>query len=275
MNAKPHDLLLIGTFADATRLSLKALRLYDQLGILKPVYTDPQSGYRYYHASQFPAARLVRTMREMDMPLALIRQVMAAPPAEAEGLVRAAYAAMQRRFDRTRHLLPDLIHRIHTQGEITPMTYPVEVKSVPARPLLSVSKRVRVGELDATIGAALSLLYERAAALGAQVIDPPFGIYHGRIDENEDGPLQICVALDHPVTGTPEVEAGELPAGRVAAVILNGADCDFPRILAGYDAVADWIHQQGYEFAGDPREIWYSPPGATATMGIEWPFRER
>ena len=48
------DLLSIGTFANMTRLSIKALRLYDQLGILQPLHVDPQSGYRYYGVDQVP-----------------------------------------------------------------------------------------------------------------------------------------------------------------------------------------------------------------------------
>jgi len=45
---QPKDLLSIGSFANMTRLSIKALRLYDELDILKPLHIDPQSGYRYY-----------------------------------------------------------------------------------------------------------------------------------------------------------------------------------------------------------------------------------
>jgi DNA-binding transcriptional MerR regulator len=67
-------------FADLTRLSIKALRLYDQLGILAPLHIDPQTGYRYYGVEQLSSARMIRTMRDMDMPLATIRRMLAVIP---------------------------------------------------------------------------------------------------------------------------------------------------------------------------------------------------
>src|SRR5215470_377028 len=74
------NLLAIGDFARMTRLSIKALRLYDQLGLLQPLHVDPQTGYRYYGVEQLSSARMIRNMREMDMPLATVRQVLAALP---------------------------------------------------------------------------------------------------------------------------------------------------------------------------------------------------
>ena len=62
------DLFSIGAFADLTRLSIKALRLYDQLDILRPHHIDPKSGYRFYETDQLFSARLIRSMRDMDMP---------------------------------------------------------------------------------------------------------------------------------------------------------------------------------------------------------------
>src|SRR5690348_8370260 len=67
------ELFSTGTFADLTRLSLKALRLYNQLDLLRPVHIDPQTGYRYYAPDQLPRARMIRNLRDMDMPLADIR----------------------------------------------------------------------------------------------------------------------------------------------------------------------------------------------------------
>ena len=56
-------LLTIGEFARASRLSPKALRLYDELGLLRPVRVDEYSGYRYYSPDQLDQARLVAWLR--------------------------------------------------------------------------------------------------------------------------------------------------------------------------------------------------------------------
>lgn len=69
------QLLTIGAFAARARLSPKALRLYDELGLLPPAAVDPSSGYRYYDPAQLERARLVAWLRRLGMPLARIRVV--------------------------------------------------------------------------------------------------------------------------------------------------------------------------------------------------------
>ncbi|GAA2762296.1 hypothetical protein GCM10010103_13370 [Streptomyces paradoxus] len=68
-------MLTIGAFARACRLSPKALRLYDELDLLRPARVDPDTGYRYYAAGQLEGARLVAWLRRLGMPLAEIRRV--------------------------------------------------------------------------------------------------------------------------------------------------------------------------------------------------------
>ncbi|WP_069625406.1 MerR family transcriptional regulator [Streptomyces niveus] len=87
--------LTIGAFARASRLSPKALRLYDELGLLAPARVDGTTGYRYYVEAQLPRARLVAWLRRVGMPLARIGEVCdlyeTDPP--AAGLVIGAYWA--------------------------------------------------------------------------------------------------------------------------------------------------------------------------------------
>ena len=81
-------LLTIGGFAEAAHLTPKALRLYDQLGLLPPAAVDPESGYRFYEPDQLEQARLIAQLRRIGMPLAEIRQVCALEPAAAAEAVR-------------------------------------------------------------------------------------------------------------------------------------------------------------------------------------------
>ncbi|NES14512.1 MULTISPECIES: MerR family transcriptional regulator [Micromonospora] len=69
------ELLTIGAFARAARLTPKALRLYDELGLLAPAAVDPHSGYRYYEPAQLDRARLIAALRRAGMPLAEIHTV--------------------------------------------------------------------------------------------------------------------------------------------------------------------------------------------------------
>ncbi|MFR9778568.1 MerR family transcriptional regulator [Micromonospora sp. MS34] len=83
------ELLTIGSFARAARLTPKALRLYDELGLLPPAAVDPHSGYRYYEPAQLDRARLIATLRRAGMPLAEIRAVCGLRPAAAAEAVDA------------------------------------------------------------------------------------------------------------------------------------------------------------------------------------------
>jgi protein phosphatase len=82
-------LLSSGEFARASGLSRKALRLYDELGLLPPARVDPYSGYRFYAPAQLEQARLVAWLRRLGMPLAAIRAILAKPPAAAAEQVSA------------------------------------------------------------------------------------------------------------------------------------------------------------------------------------------
>ncbi|MGW5555802.1 MerR family transcriptional regulator [Micromonospora sp. NPDC003944] len=80
-------LMTIGAFARAARLTPKALRLYDRVGLLVPAAVDPESGYRLYDAVQVPVARLVAQLRRLGMPLATVRVVCALEPAAAAAAI--------------------------------------------------------------------------------------------------------------------------------------------------------------------------------------------
>lgn len=270
MEPTRDNLLPIGSFARATQLSLKALRLYAQLGLLTPHYTDPESSYRYYHADQFHTARLIRLMREIDMPLATIRQVLAAAPTQAESLVREYGYELEARAALARRLAPSLIATVRKEART--MTLDVTMREAAAQPILSITSHVKVDQLSQTIGTSLQTLYAFAQQHGFTATEAPFGIYHGPINHQENGPIEVCVPIDQAGVGTDTVAARELPGGRLATVTLIGDQCAFPAILQGYDAVHDWISSNGYAMTDAPREIWHSSPGENARMEIAWPF---
>src|SRR5215218_544427 len=88
-------LLTIGAFARASRLSPKALRLYDELGLLSPARVDPVTGYRFYAPGQLEQARLVAWLRRLGMPLARIQRVCGLDPAAAAREVRSYWAGVE------------------------------------------------------------------------------------------------------------------------------------------------------------------------------------
>lgn len=79
------QLLTVGEFSRLTHLTVKALHHYHESGVLEPAAVDPFTGYRYYGPDQLPAAHLVRRLREVRMPLAEVRALLAAPRRGDEG----------------------------------------------------------------------------------------------------------------------------------------------------------------------------------------------
>ena len=114
------DLLTIGAFARASRLSPKALRLYDSLGLLAPAHVDEVSGYRFYRPDQLEQARLVAWLRRLGMPLAQIQTVLAADTsARAAEQIAAYWAETEAEFVARQDLAAHLIS--YLSGEETTM----------------------------------------------------------------------------------------------------------------------------------------------------------
>ncbi|MFE7749461.1 protein phosphatase 2C domain-containing protein [Streptomyces sp. NPDC057428] len=105
-------LLTIGTFAKASRLSPKALRLYDELGLLTPARVDPVSGYRLYAPEQLDQARLVAWLRRLGMPLARIQHVNTLESAAATQEIRAFWAEVEADTAARRDLASFLINHL-------------------------------------------------------------------------------------------------------------------------------------------------------------------
>ena len=71
--------LTVGEFARITHLSVKTLRHYHQVGLLEPAEVNPDTGYRYYTVAQIPTVQVIRRLRDLEMPVADVKAVLAAP----------------------------------------------------------------------------------------------------------------------------------------------------------------------------------------------------
>jgi serine/threonine protein phosphatase PrpC len=120
------ELLTIGEFSRASRLSAKALRLYDELGLLRPVVVDPGNGYRRYAPGQLERARLVAWLRRIGMPLAEIRSVVELPATQAADTVRDYWRRVEVDTEAKRRLAADLVE--YLSGKDTSMSTALAVK---------------------------------------------------------------------------------------------------------------------------------------------------
>ncbi|MEX0427950.1 MerR family transcriptional regulator [Nocardioides sp. DS6] len=109
---RPGELMAIGDFARASGLTPKALRLYDDLGLLRPTRVDAFTGYRWYAPRQLEAARLVASLRLVGMPLARIQTVIGLPPARAAEELESYWRQVEADTASRRQVVSDLLARL-------------------------------------------------------------------------------------------------------------------------------------------------------------------
>ncbi|MEU1657509.1 MerR family transcriptional regulator [Streptomyces griseofuscus] len=266
MTSVHEDLLTIGAFAARARLSAKALRLYDRLGLLAPAYVDGASGYRYYRAAQVERARLVALLRQLDMPLARIAEVAGAEGTEAARLLGAYWADVEARVAGQRTLAEYLRGRLSGRSDEMYGKFAVETVDVPARVVITESRHTLADELPAWIGAALGRLEAAAQECGG-VVAAPFVVYHAEVSMESDGPAQACVPVADEAAARAwagrqgrgrETGVRVEPAARLAYVRITKAQVAHPQILAAFEAVEEWLGQEGLEPAGPCREIYFA-----------------
>ncbi|MET8841785.1 MerR family transcriptional regulator [Streptomyces rubiginosohelvolus] len=110
------ELVTIGEFARLSRLSAKALRRYDELGLLRPALVDQVNGYRYYDPAQVEGARLVAWLRRIGMPLNRIGRVVALDAGAAAGEIRAYWARVEAETAARRDLAMYLVDHLSAEG---------------------------------------------------------------------------------------------------------------------------------------------------------------
>lgn len=251
-------LLTIGTFGRRSRLSVKALRLYDRTGLLVPAAVDPRTGYRRYRESQLLRARLIVMMRRAGIPLAQVAEIVSAPGLDGADLLAAYWAETERRFGVQRELVSRLRDSLLSGTSPVPAGgYAVRERDVPARLVLTEKRSLRITELKQWLPEALHRLASTAASHGGLDGDV-FAVFHGEVNEDSDGPVEACAPVACPA---------ELPAGaavrleaahREAYVTISRAQLEFPQILSAFDAVGQWIAEFGRCQLGPPREVYPS-----------------
>ena len=262
MPERADPFLTIGVFARRSRLSMKALRLYDRLGLLIPADIDPENGYRRYRESQLVTARLIMMLRRLDMPLTQVAEIISAPGPEAADRLADYWNGFEQRVAGQRELASHLRSRL--SGLEEPLGLPdVLVREVPEQLVLVEQRHVPVDELPGWIGAAMKRLMATAHAHGG-IAGFPFVVYYGEVNEDSDGPAEACVPIaEHQdAASLPEAVATHAmrlePAHREAYVRLRKAQVAFPQILSAYDGVARWAAANGIEITGAAREIYFA-----------------
>jgi DNA-binding transcriptional MerR regulator len=182
------SLVSIGEFAQASRLSPKALRLYDELGLLVPEQVDPATGYRWYALGQLERARRVSALRRIGVPLARIKHLLDLTPEAVADEVVAHWAATEAEHAARGELAGLLVDELLGKRSVM---YEVEVREVPERRLLSLLRRMHSDELIPK-SRELFIFPLREVPRIEGVAGAPFMIFHGEVSADSDGPIEWC-----------------------------------------------------------------------------------
>lgn len=240
----------IGRFARRCRLSIKQLRHYDELGLLRPAWVDPGSGYRYYRAGQARAALSISLLRSLDVPLPAIGQVLAGRDVAA--VLGAVKDRVEADLVRRRRMLATL-SRILSEG--LPRAE-VRLTREEAHSVVVTTAVGIVEEIGPVTSDCAARLGEALAAAGRQPRGPLIGLFP--LDLTDQVTVRVAAEVDQDVAGT----AREVLGGGLFAVATHVGPYD--QLSLTTHALLAWIGEHGHTVGGGLREVYVSDPQRTA-----------
>ena len=241
-----------GEFSRRSQLSIKALRLYDRQGLLRPAVVDERNGYRGYDENQLFTARLIVMLRSLDMPLLEVARVVAAGGQEAGDLIESYWASQERRFAAQRQIAATLTPGVAASDPPSGQL-PVGERYVPEQLVLTEQRHVYLGQLTWTKEAAGRLVAHADRCGGAA--GRRFVIFHGLVSADSDGPVEVCVPVAHLPEDPAALACRVEPAHDEAFIEVTKVHFEVPAILSVYDQLTQWVLRQGRKQTAAPREV--------------------
>jgi hypothetical protein len=196
-------------------------------------------------------------LRRLDMPLAEVARVVSAPGSEAVALLSSYWEGTERRVASQRELAKHLRNQLAGEERSFEM-YEVRERDVAEQMVLTEQRHVLAGDLPGWIEAAGGRLVKSAEKRGG-VGGPMFVVYHGEVNEDSDGPVEVCIPVNDFDAESGDVPVRREPAHHEVYVRITKAQVGYPQILSAYDAVAEWIRSHGLSVHDcAPREIYFA-----------------
>ncbi|MGW6914829.1 MerR family transcriptional regulator [Kitasatospora sp. NPDC054939] len=265
----------IGDFAKHGRVSVRMLRHYDAIGLLRPDRVDPFNGYRLYEAAQLARLNRIVALKDLGFTLQQVQAVLdeRVDAAELRGMLRlrraelaAAMAADAQRLERVEARL----RTIESEGRMS--TSEVVVKRVPAvrvAELSAVAASYEPQDIGPVVGPLFAELCRRMAQAGVADAGPAIALYEDA--PAGDGSVLVRAAVPVAAAVKPSeaygFEVRELPAVEEAATVVHRGAMDDG--LPSFQALARFIGENGYRSAGYARELYLECPEDTAQWVTE------
>ncbi|PYI52486.1 MerR family transcriptional regulator [Paenibacillus flagellatus] len=253
-------MLKIGEFAKWSRVSVKTLRFYDDIGLLKPAAVDEHTGYRYYTEAQLLTVKRIAAFKEQGFTLEQIVPFLqqSLSPEDVKSKLSDKQAELRRTIREAQRQLDDIDARMARveRTEFVPPADSVIVRTV--EPRLAATIR------DVVPRTRLCLLLDEAASyvrsFGEEGSGPLTVIWHGRSDGTDPVDLEVAMPLAHTIPGSDRVRIGYLPEVKTAAVFLHRCD-PYGSVCTAIGDSASWLASNGFVPApGEPiRETYLTP----------------
>jgi predicted transcriptional regulator YdeE/DNA-binding transcriptional MerR regulator len=258
-------MLKIGDFSKLAQVSVKALRYYGELGLLRPAWIDRFTGYRYYSIDQLSRLNRILALKDLGFSLEQIQRLLQddLSAAELRGMMRIKHAELERQIEAEQARLARVearLQQIEQEGALP--DYEVVLKGVPAQRVVGI-REVVPGYHDV-----MPLFRELRALLRAQNVVPHatrpcLAIYYDAEYRDQGVDAEAAAPLSSSLRGTPRTVIHELPgAETMACVIHQGGYEGLPR---AYETLITWIEANGYRVTGPNRDVYLK--GAEAGPG--------
>jgi DNA-binding transcriptional MerR regulator len=253
-------MLKIGDFSKLSRISIRMLRHYDEIGLLVPENIDPFSGYRYYDESQLLLAERIHGLKNMGFGLSVIGEILSKyeNTEEMEQFLILKLKELQdeqEKLEQRIALLDNTIRWLRKDGNI--MNYNVTLKTLPERYVASVRQAIPSYDKE---GILWQMLYGETAHLNMQEGKPAnaMTIYHDGEYKEWDIDAEIQTTVAGTYNDTEHVKFKTVPEVTFASAVFQGG---YEKIQSVNQAVAQWIKDNGYELSGLSFNIYHIGPG--------------
>jgi effector-binding domain-containing protein len=251
-------MLRIGDFAQLSRISSKALRLYDRMGLLKPAVVDNFTGYRYYSTAQLPRLHRILVFKELGFSLEQIVRLLDENISidEIQGMLRLKQLEIQQRLEEDRIRLMQIemrLQEIKREGKMP--EYEIVLKSVEPQ-LVATTFGVIPNYQDcgAIFDRLFDLAYEYVYRHGIKQVGCGIAIYHDTKLRDRDIPVEAAAPIYERIDSDERVWVYELPAiEKMACAVHRGS---FATLGQAYNALLEWIEKNGYQIVGSTREVY-------------------
>ena len=274
----------IGEFARRSRLSLKALRLYDERGVLVPSRVDQASGYRYYDIAQLDQARLVVMLRQLQLPLAAIRELLACDPADAATRIEEHWRGAEATHNARRELAGYLVNRLRGKRSVM---YEVATREIPERSLLCLKRDVDQQGMWAFGKEFIGIFRERPMPKMAKAEGREgafFCIWWSTPSPDGAGPIEWCTPVlpaqaEDLASRYPELTLRTEEAHQEAFVALPDEGDEVAHWGLACESLEAWTREQEREHAGErlartPEDLGLRITYLPSALGTEEPYRD-